>query len=98
MRPAKGEIPNVFSSSCGYVWIKEMELRVHRDIFDSISPLDHRYCASSPELCERLSAYLSEAATIRYQARVEAALVRPWLAAGSVPAGGGGSGASGPAR
>ncbi len=75
MRPTKGEIPNVFSSSCGYVWIKEMELRVHRDIFDAISPLDHRYCASSPELWERLSAYLSEAAAIRYQARVEAALV-----------------------
>lgn len=47
-----------------------------RDPFDSLSPLDHRYYASSPKLWERLSGYLSESATIRYQARVEAALVR----------------------
>lgn len=47
-----------------------------RDLFDSISPLDHRYYASAPELFRRLSSYLSESATIRYQARVEAALVR----------------------
>ena len=71
----KGRNPERFLVYCGYVWIEEMELRVHRDIFDAISPLDHRYCASSPELWERLSAYLSEAATIRYQAKVEAALV-----------------------
>ncbi len=49
---------------------------MQRDLFDSISPLDHRYYASSPELFERLASYLSESATIRYQARVEAALVR----------------------
>lgn len=49
---------------------------MQRDLFDSISPLDHRYYTSSPELFERLASYLSESATIRYQARVEAALVR----------------------
>ena len=46
-----------------------------RDPFDSISPLDHRYFASAPDLWKRLSAYLSESATVRYQAKVEAALV-----------------------
>ena len=49
---------------------------VLRDVFDAISPLDHRYYATSPELFDRLASYLSERATIRYQARVEAALVR----------------------
>lgn len=49
---------------------------MQRDLFDSISPLDHRYYASSPELFERLASYVSESATIRYQAKVEAALVR----------------------
>lgn len=48
---------------------------VLRDPFDSISPLDHRYYASSPRLWERLSRYLSESAAVRYQAKVEAALV-----------------------
>lgn len=49
---------------------------MQRDVFDAISPLDHRYYASSPELFDRLSRYLSERAVISYQARVEAALVR----------------------
>ncbi len=49
---------------------------MQRDVFASISPLDHRYYLSSPQLFERLASYLSEGATIRYQARVEAALVR----------------------
>ena len=47
---------------------------MQRDIFASISPLDHRYYASAPDLFERLSEYLSENAYIRYQAKVEEAL------------------------
>lgn len=42
--------------------------------FDNISPLDFRYCQGS--LREQLNEYLSENATVRYQARVEAALAR----------------------
>lgn len=44
--------------------------------FGSISPLDHRYRVANPELFDALSAYLSENATVRYQAKVEAALAR----------------------
>jgi adenylosuccinate lyase len=47
---------------------------VQRDVFASISPLDHRYYASAPDLFARLSDYLSENAYIQYQARVEEAL------------------------
>lgn len=49
---------------------------MQRDIFASISPLDHRYYASSQRLFDQLSEYLSENAFIRYQARVEEALVK----------------------
>lgn len=44
--------------------------------FFAISPLDNRYRASNPKLFNDFSAYLSEGATIRYQAKVEAALAR----------------------
>lgn len=44
--------------------------------FLAISPLDHRYHASNPQLFATFSSYLSEGATIRYQAKVEAALAR----------------------
>lgn len=44
--------------------------------FGAISPLDHRYRVSNPALFEKLSTYLSEDATVRYQAKVEAALAR----------------------
>lgn len=60
---------------------------LQRDLFASISPLDHRYYLSSPQLFERLASYLSEGATIRYQARVEAALVRALARRGMCPAG-----------
>lgn len=46
-----------------------------RPIFDSLSPLDHRYAKSNPALFEQLSSYLSESASVRYCARVEAALL-----------------------
>jgi adenylosuccinate lyase len=47
-----------------------------RDIFQNISPLDHRYSLSDPDLFARLSAILGEEATIRYCTRVEIALLR----------------------
>lgn len=46
-----------------------------RDIFDNLSPLDHRYWIANPELFEALSLRLSEKARVRQAARVEAALV-----------------------
>lgn len=46
-----------------------------RPVFDSVSPLDHRYSQSNPELYQELSRYLSETAAVRYCARVEAALL-----------------------
>ncbi|MFW5811680.1 MAG: lyase family protein [Alkalispirochaetaceae bacterium] len=45
------------------------------DIFDNISPLDHRYRHTNPELFDRLSGYLSEDASVRSTVKVEAALL-----------------------
>lgn len=50
--------------------------------FQAVSPLDHRYRAANPQLFDELAAQLSEAATIRYQARVEAALAKALAARG----------------
>ncbi len=46
-----------------------------RPVFANLSPLDHRYSISEPELFARLSAHLSEEAVIRSCARVEEALL-----------------------
>ncbi|MDI3546640.1 MAG: adenylosuccinate lyase [Halanaerobiales bacterium] len=46
-----------------------------RDIFENISPLDHRYSLREDEFAQ-YSRYLSEKAKIKYQAAVEAALVK----------------------
>ena len=46
-----------------------------RPLYDNLSPLDHRYSISEPELFARLSAHLSEEAVIRSCARVEEALL-----------------------
>jgi adenylosuccinate lyase len=48
-------------------------------IYQNLSPLDHRYRRSNPELFDRLSHYLSEEAAVRYGARVEAALLKAHL-------------------
>jgi adenylosuccinate lyase len=48
---------------------------VERDIFENISPLDGRYYRGSVTLSNMLSNYLSENSLIRYEARVEVALV-----------------------
>jgi adenylosuccinate lyase len=50
-----------------------------RDIFLNISPLDHRYSLSNPQLFARLSAILGEEATVRYAAKVELALLKSLL-------------------
>jgi adenylosuccinate lyase len=50
-----------------------------RGIYLNLSPLDHRYSVSNPELFRALSATLAEEATIRYCARVEVALLKALL-------------------
>ncbi len=53
-----------------------------RSRFDAISPLDFRYYGGDPELYAELHPYLSEEATVRYQARAEAALAKALAAEG----------------
>ena len=60
---------------------------MQRDIFSNISPLDGRYYRSSPRLLDSLSRYLSENSLIRYEARVEAAMVAVMERHGVVKAG-----------
>src|SRR5690606_3058199 len=43
-------------------------------VFANISPLDHRYQVSDPELTAELRRYLSEDAFVRFQLEVEVAL------------------------
>jgi adenylosuccinate lyase len=50
-----------------------------RGIFLNLSPLDHRYSLSNPELFSALSARLGEEASIRACARVEVALLKALL-------------------
>jgi adenylosuccinate lyase len=50
-----------------------------RGIFLNLSPLDHRYSLSSPELFDSLSSILGEEAAVRYCARVEASLLKALL-------------------
>jgi adenylosuccinate lyase len=46
-----------------------------RDIFENLSPLDHRYWIANRDLFDSLSSVLSEKAQVRWCARVEAALL-----------------------
>ncbi|MBN1686463.1 MAG: adenylosuccinate lyase, partial [Spirochaetales bacterium] len=50
-----------------------------RSIFKNLSPLDHRYFIENRDLFTQLEATLSEEATIRYCAKVEAALLRAYV-------------------
>ncbi|HTX72059.1 MAG TPA: lyase family protein [Rectinemataceae bacterium] len=50
-----------------------------REIFENLSPLDHRYWKANAALFDALSARLSEAAQLRSHARVEAALLKTHL-------------------
>src|SRR5579864_8793543 len=55
--------------------------------FDFISPLDSRYYGPEADFFAALHPYLSEAATIDYQLRVEQAVLAELEAAGVAPAG-----------
>ncbi len=46
-----------------------------RSIYKNLSPLDHRYYLANTELFERLELYLSEEASVRYNVKVEEALL-----------------------
>jgi adenylosuccinate lyase len=54
-----------------------------RDVFSNVSPLDHRYSLSDPELYSGLQEYLSEKAAVRACVRVEVALLKAHLGAGN---------------
>lgn len=59
---------------------------LEREIFLNVSPLDHRYSVSDEELWSRISYYLSEEASVRYQLMVEAALAKALSKMGVAPA------------
>ncbi|WGK70207.1 lyase family protein [Candidatus Haliotispira prima] len=46
------------------------------DLFSNLSPIDHRYRNTYPELHENLGRYLDERAAIRYQIQAELALLK----------------------
>ena len=50
-----------------------------RDIFENLSPLDHRYWIANRDIFDSLSSILSEKAQVRWCARVEAALLETHL-------------------
>jgi adenylosuccinate lyase len=62
-------------------------VRVERDIFFNISPLDARYYESSTQLLDSLSRYLSENSVVQYEALVESAIVSVMERYGIAPRG-----------
>ncbi|MCK9169872.1 MAG: lyase family protein [Treponema sp.] len=50
-----------------------------RNIFENLSPLDHRYSLSEKEVYDKLTLYISEAASIRSCAKAESALIKAHL-------------------
>ena len=46
------------------------------ELFEAVSPLDFRYYGATETVMDRLQPYVSESAYVKYQAKVEAALVR----------------------
>lgn len=50
-----------------------------RSIYQNISPLDHRYLLSNRATFEALSQYISELGAVRYNVRVEAALLAEYV-------------------
>lgn len=58
---------------------------MHVDVFENLSPLDHRYLMSDRRLHSKISKYLSEAAYVKYELRVEAALTRALSRRGICP-------------
>ena len=57
---------------------------IRRSIFENISPLDHRYSLNEEDFL-KYTRYLSEKARVKYQARVEAALVKVLAQRGICP-------------
>ena len=55
-----------------------------RNIFKNISPLDHRYSLNEKEF-EKYSVYFSEEAVMRYQAKVELAIIEEFAKEGVCP-------------
>jgi adenylosuccinate lyase len=53
--------------------------------FEAVSPLDFRYYGAEPDFFNRLKPYVSEEANVRYQARVECALVHALFDVGLAP-------------
>ena len=49
------------------------------ELFSNLSPIDHRYRATYPDLHRRLSSYLSEQAAVSYQLQAELALLKTHL-------------------
>src|SRR6058998_2142771 len=62
--------PSLNSRPSGFSWA------------DCVSPLDYRYYGPNERLFAKVHPYLSEAATLRYFLRVEAALARGLAATG----------------
>jgi len=57
---------------------------ISRDIFSNLSPFDHRYSLRENEY-DKLEKFLSEKAKIKYQARVEVALIKVLVDRGICP-------------
>ncbi len=57
---------------------------MERNIFENISPLDHRYSLNKEEFL-KYSKYFSEKAVMKYQARIELALVKGFAKRGICP-------------
>lgn len=55
------------------------------NVYDLVSPLDYRYYGRDSKLFQKLSLYVSEAAYIKYQLKVEAAIVKTLSIMGICP-------------
>ena len=55
------------------------------DLSDAISPMDGRYAGADPEVLAEVAPYLSGGADIKYQVRVECAVLRAYGALGVCP-------------
>jgi adenylosuccinate lyase len=47
-----------------------------REIYENLSPLDHRYYSSNRDLFNKISEYLSEKASVKYLVKVESAILK----------------------
>src|SRR5688572_14420680 len=61
--------------------------KLELDNFDYLSPIDTRYYGTDSDVFAKLHPYLSEAGTIKYQIKVEQAIVATLEEAGVAPLG-----------